>query len=111
LHNREKYDIQAKFAEDRSQIQKEKEQFLSEKIGFKEAVTRDTLLYDGLIIDGGSPSRNPSMEACRSHSTAPTEERKNGVTISAKHSAGSVGPKRRNCPNRNLENQGIGLRM
>jgi hypothetical protein len=39
----EKDDIQAKFAEDRAQIQNEKEQLLTEKIGVKEAVTREIL--------------------------------------------------------------------
>jgi hypothetical protein len=36
----EKDDLQAKFAEDRAQIQKEKEQLLTEQMGVKEAVTR-----------------------------------------------------------------------
>jgi hypothetical protein len=36
----EKDDLQAKFAEDKAQIQKEKEQLLAEQIGVKEAVTR-----------------------------------------------------------------------
>jgi hypothetical protein len=36
----EKDDLQAKFEEDREQIQKEKEQLLAEQIGVKEVVTR-----------------------------------------------------------------------
>jgi hypothetical protein len=44
----EKDDIQAKFAEDRVQIQKEKEQLLAEKIGVKEAVTRALCSMMGL---------------------------------------------------------------
>jgi hypothetical protein len=36
----EKDDLQAKFAEDKALIQKEKEQLLTEKMGVKEAVTR-----------------------------------------------------------------------
>jgi galactokinase len=34
----EKYDLQEKFAKDRVQVQKEKEQLLTEKMGVKEAV-------------------------------------------------------------------------
>jgi hypothetical protein len=44
----EKDDLQAKFAEDRAQIQKEKEQLLAEKIGVKEAVIRALHFVMGL---------------------------------------------------------------
>jgi hypothetical protein len=44
----ERDDIQAKFAEDREKIQKEKEQFLTEKIGVKEAVIRALCFVTGL---------------------------------------------------------------
>jgi chromosome segregation ATPase len=44
----EKDDLQAKFAEDRAQIQKEKEQLLMEQIGVKEAVTRALRSVSGL---------------------------------------------------------------
>jgi hypothetical protein len=37
----EKDDIRAKFEEDREKIQKDKYQFLTEKIGIREAVTRE----------------------------------------------------------------------
>jgi hypothetical protein len=44
----EKYGIQAKFAEDRAQIQKEKEQLLANQIGVKEAVIRALRFLVGL---------------------------------------------------------------
>jgi hypothetical protein len=44
----EKDDLWAKFAEDREQIQKEKEHFLAEKMGVKEAVTRALRSMSGL---------------------------------------------------------------
>jgi hypothetical protein len=44
----EKDDLQVKFAEDRVQIQKEKEQLLMEQIGVKEAVTRALRSVTGL---------------------------------------------------------------
>jgi hypothetical protein len=44
----EKDDLEAKFAEDRAQIQKEKEQFLVKKMGVKEAVIRALRSVTGL---------------------------------------------------------------
>jgi flagellar biosynthesis GTPase FlhF len=44
----EKDDLQVKFAEDRAQIQKEKEQLLTEQMGVKEAVTRALRSVSGL---------------------------------------------------------------
>jgi hypothetical protein len=60
----EKDDIQAKFAEDRAQIQKEKEQLLTEKIGVKEAVTRALHSVTGLEQMEEDPVERPSREAC-----------------------------------------------
>jgi hypothetical protein len=40
----EKYDLQENFAEDKAQIQKEKEQLLMKHIGVKEVVTRELAL-------------------------------------------------------------------
>jgi DNA anti-recombination protein RmuC len=48
----EKDDLQAKFEEDREQIQKEKDQLLAEQIGVKEAVTRALRSVSGLGTDG-----------------------------------------------------------
>ena len=50
-----KDDLQAKFAEDRVQIQKEKEQLLAEHIGVKEAVTRALHSVTGLEQMGEDP--------------------------------------------------------
>ena len=44
----ERDDIQAKFAKDRAQIQKEKEKLLAEKIGVKEVVIRALHSVTGL---------------------------------------------------------------
>jgi hypothetical protein len=44
----EKDDLQANFAEDRAQIQKEKEQLLANQIEVKEAVTRALCFVMGL---------------------------------------------------------------
>jgi hypothetical protein len=43
-----KDDLQTKFVEDRVQIQKEKEQFLTKKIEVKEAITRELRSLMGL---------------------------------------------------------------
>jgi hypothetical protein len=44
----EKDDLQVKFAEDKAQIQKEKEQLLAKQMGVKEAVTRALRSVSGL---------------------------------------------------------------
>jgi hypothetical protein len=48
VSQQEKDDLQVKFVEDRAQIEKEKENHLVEKIGFKEAVTRELHSVKGL---------------------------------------------------------------
>jgi hypothetical protein len=54
----EKDDLQAKFAEDRVQIQQEKEQLLVEQVGVKEAVNRSLLYVTGLEHIEEDPMEN-----------------------------------------------------
>jgi hypothetical protein len=44
----EKVSLQTKFEEDKEQIQQEKEQWLVEQLGFKEAVSKELCFVTGL---------------------------------------------------------------